>query len=78
MRALQDAKAAEKAAKKAKAAEKAAVRDAKKDAGETDKQKKAKADAEAKKVTTLPAVGPLYTSQANNSDHAAIAAAAKA
>ena len=47
---MQDAKAAEKAAAKAKAALKAAEREAKKNAGETDKQKKAKADAEAKKV----------------------------
>ena len=47
---MQDAKAAEKEAKKAKAAEKAAQRGAQKNAGPTEKQLKAKAEAEAKKV----------------------------
>ena len=47
---LQDAKAAEKAAKKAKAAAKQTEREAKKAAGPTDKQQKAKDEAEAKKV----------------------------
>ena len=47
---LQDAKAAEKAAKKAKAAAKKIERDAQEAAGPTDKQQKAKDEAEAKKV----------------------------
>lgn len=51
--AMQDAKAAEKAAKKAKAAVKEAERKAQKDAGPTDKQVKAKEEADAKKVGPL-------------------------
>ena len=48
---MQDAKAAEKAAKKAKAAAKEADRKAQKDTGPSDKKKKAKDEADAKKVT---------------------------
>ena len=47
---LQDAKTAEKAAKKAKAAAKEAERKAQKEIGPSDKKKKAKDEANAKKV----------------------------
>ena len=50
---LQDAKAAEKAAKKAKAAAKEAERKAQKDAGPSEKKKKAKDEADAKKVSAF-------------------------
>ena len=50
---LQDAKAAEKAAKKAKAAAKEAERKAQKDAGPSEKKKKAKDEADAKKVSVF-------------------------
>ena len=51
---VQDAKAAEKAAKKAKAAAKEAERKAQKDAGPSEKKKKAKDEADAKKVCVSP------------------------
>lgn len=50
---MQDAKAAEKAAKKAKAAAKEAERKAQKDAGPSEKKKKAKDEADAKKVSVV-------------------------
>ena len=50
---VQDAKAAEKAAKKAKAAAKEADRKAQESAGPSDKKKKAKDEAEAKRVSAF-------------------------
>ncbi len=50
---MQDAKAAEKAVKKAKAAAKEAERKAQKDAGPSEKKKKAKDEADAKKVSVF-------------------------
>lgn len=60
--AIQDAKAAEKAAKKAKAAAKEVERKAQQNAGPTDKKKKAKEEADAKKVCTLAVCHRRFTS----------------
>lgn len=59
---VQDAKAAEKAAKKAKAAAKEADRKAQEKAGPSDKKKKAKDEAEAKKVYPVRPVSAVITS----------------
>ena len=60
--ATQDAKAAEKAAKKAKAAAKEVERKAQENAGPTDKKKKAKEEADAKKVCSLAVCHQWFTS----------------